>query len=194
MTATPTRPTGEQLRFVSANTGEHVLDTYLEAAEKGGRTLADMLDDLFDSTTGDFDGDLIEFRYDDSTENLQVRAGTFADPAAGWSTITPLFRQQGAFSNATTYDNLDVVTLSNDDVYIVHGLASPQTFADEAAFIASSNTARIINLEAVRTEASNAADSAAAAAASAATAASPTLAAMEDFTNSVFAQWRRARA
>lgn len=49
---TETRPTGEQLRFVSAATGSHILDTYLEAAEKGGRTLGDMLADLFDETTG----------------------------------------------------------------------------------------------------------------------------------------------
>jgi hypothetical protein len=46
----PTRPTGEQVRFRSAVTGDHILDVYLEAAEKGGRTLPDLLDDLFDSS------------------------------------------------------------------------------------------------------------------------------------------------
>ena len=46
-----TRPAGEQLRFLSANTGEHVLDTYMEAAEIGGRALSDLLDDLFDPAT-----------------------------------------------------------------------------------------------------------------------------------------------
>ena len=30
-----TKPTGEQIRFRSANTGDHVLDTYLESAEIG---------------------------------------------------------------------------------------------------------------------------------------------------------------
>lgn len=43
-----TRPTGEQLLFRSAQTGEHVLDAYLEAAERGGRTLPDMMADVFD--------------------------------------------------------------------------------------------------------------------------------------------------
>ena len=28
-----TRPIGEQLRFLSQNTGDHILDDYLEAAE-----------------------------------------------------------------------------------------------------------------------------------------------------------------
>lgn len=47
-----TRPTGDQLRFESSKTGNHVLDDYLEAAEKGNRTLGDMLNDLFDPVTG----------------------------------------------------------------------------------------------------------------------------------------------
>lgn len=42
-----TRPVLEQVRFVSAQTGDHILDAYLEAAEKGGRTLADLMSDLF---------------------------------------------------------------------------------------------------------------------------------------------------
>ena len=59
-----TRPTGEQLRFLSANTGEHVLDTYMEAAEIGGRTLSDLLDDLFDpANSGTFRSENFEFRY-----------------------------------------------------------------------------------------------------------------------------------
>ena len=41
-----TRPIGEQLRFISQFTGNHVLDDYLEAAEKGNRTLSDMLGDI----------------------------------------------------------------------------------------------------------------------------------------------------
>lgn len=48
-----TRPTGEQLRFESSQTGSHVLDDYLESAEVGGRELGDLLGDIFDSN-GDF--------------------------------------------------------------------------------------------------------------------------------------------
>ena len=50
-----TRPTGEQLRFVSVNTGEHVLDTYMENAEIGGRQLSALLGDIFKSSDGLFD-------------------------------------------------------------------------------------------------------------------------------------------
>jgi hypothetical protein len=45
-----TMPVGEQIRFLSARTGAWVLDTYLEAAELGNRTIADLLADLFDSS------------------------------------------------------------------------------------------------------------------------------------------------
>lgn len=64
-----TRPVGEQVRFESSKTGSHVLDTYLEAAEMGGKTLASMLEQLFDPTTGDIEpfemrirNNVLEFR------------------------------------------------------------------------------------------------------------------------------------
>ena len=42
-----TRPTSDQVTFVSSSNGTTVLDTYLEACEKGGRSLPDLLDDLW---------------------------------------------------------------------------------------------------------------------------------------------------
>ena len=75
-----TAPTGEQLRFVSAKTGEHVLDTYLEAAEIGNRQLSDLLDDMFDTSTGVFRSDNFQFRFDTTTDKIQVRVGQFANP------------------------------------------------------------------------------------------------------------------
>jgi hypothetical protein len=42
-----TRPTGDQLQFNSASTGEHVLDAYLEAAERGSKTLGQLIGDIF---------------------------------------------------------------------------------------------------------------------------------------------------
>jgi hypothetical protein len=144
-----TRPTGEQLRFRSQNTGDHVLDTYLEASEKGGRALTDLLDDLFDSS-GTFRAANFEFQFDPSVDKIQFRAGNFASPSAGWTDITTFFNITGTFNAATTYQNFDLATTSDKDVYIVHGLSSGSTFANEAAFIASSNTTRIVDVSEAR--------------------------------------------
>lgn len=84
-----TRPIGEQLRFLSSKSGNHILDDYLEAAEKGNRTLSDMLGDLFNSTTGVFRSDLFQFREDPSNPGyFQVRVGQFVNADTGWTTIT----------------------------------------------------------------------------------------------------------
>ena len=107
-----TRPTGEQLRFVSASTGEHILDTYLEAAEKGGRTVPDMLADIFDASTGIFRSDIFEFRVT-ADRKLQFRAGDYSDTTSGWEDVTSnpyFFRFRGAWSQSTAYSVTDVVT------------------------------------------------------------------------------------
>jgi hypothetical protein len=84
-----TRIRGEQLRFLSSSTGSHILDTYLEAAEVGGRSLADLLGDVFDDSDGSFRADLFEFRENPSTAGeLQFRVGDYVDPNAGWVTMT----------------------------------------------------------------------------------------------------------
>ena len=48
-----TRPTGDQLRFNSSVNGEIILDAYLEDAEIGNTTLANLLGQAFD-TSGQF--------------------------------------------------------------------------------------------------------------------------------------------
>jgi pyruvate/2-oxoglutarate dehydrogenase complex dihydrolipoamide acyltransferase (E2) component len=45
-----TRPDTDQIVFRSSKTGEHVLDAYLEGAERGTRTLGQMMADLFDTS------------------------------------------------------------------------------------------------------------------------------------------------
>jgi hypothetical protein len=146
-----TRPTGEQLRFVSANTGEQVLDTYLEACEIGGRAIYDLLDDLFDpASSGQFRTSNFEFRFDSTTDKLQYRVGQYASASTGWTDLTTFFNITGSYNSATTYNNFDVVTLANKDVFIVHGLASAQTFADEATFIASANTTKLVDVSEAR--------------------------------------------
>lgn len=83
MPATPTRPRLEQLRFTSTRTGSHNVDTYLENAEIGNRTLSSLMSDLFDaSNNGAFRSDIFGFRT--SNGILQFRVGTFVNPNAGW--------------------------------------------------------------------------------------------------------------
>jgi len=144
-----TRPTGEQLRFRSQYTGDHILDTYLESSEKGSRQLSDLLDDLFDSS-GTFRAGNFEFRFDAATDKLQFRVGNFASSTTGWTDLTTFFNITGAFNASTTYNNFDVVTLTDKDVYIVHGLSSGTTFASEAAFEASANTEKLVDVSEAR--------------------------------------------
>jgi len=87
-----TRPVGEQLTFKSAKTGDHVLDTYLEAVERGSRTLADIVDELVNSS-GDLRTDIFAFREAPVVNNvrtgiLQARVGTYVDANAGWANIS----------------------------------------------------------------------------------------------------------
>jgi len=154
-----TRPTGEQLRFLSANTGEHVLDTYMEAAEIGGRTLSDLLDDLFDpNNSGTFRSENFEFRYNATTSKLQFRAGVFSNSNASFVDVTSFFSVEGAFSTSTSYNNFDLVTVANSDVYIVHGLSSATAFGSESAFISSSNTKKIVDVSGAQAQAAIASD------------------------------------
>ena len=154
-----TRPTGEQLRFLSANTGEHVLDTYMEAAEIGGRTLSDLLDDLFDpANSGTFRSENFEFRYNATTSNLQFRAGVFSNSSASFVDVTSFFSVEGAFSTSTSYNNFDLVTVANSDVYLVHGLSSATAFGSESAFISSSNTKKIVDVSGAQAQAAIASD------------------------------------
>jgi len=74
-----TRVPSEQLQFRSANTGSHLLDTYLEDAEMGGLTLAQLMGKLFNEATGDID--TFEFRYvnTDDAQTLELRIGAEAE-------------------------------------------------------------------------------------------------------------------
>ena len=168
-----TLPTGEQIRFRSSKTGEHNLDTYLEAAEIGNRQLFDMLDDIFDSgNSGLLRTDLWTFQYNTTSKKLQVRVG---DASNSFTDITSFFNVRGAFSTSTTYQNFDLVTVTNTDVYIVHGLSAGATFSSEGNFTASANTFKLIDVASVlssaTTQATNAASSASAASTSATNAA-----------------------
>ncbi|WP_138465347.1 hypothetical protein [Poseidonocella sp. HB161398] len=128
-----TRPITDQLRFLSQATGEHVLDTYLEACERGGRTLPDILTDVWDAATGQFRGEIIQHRYT-ADYMLQARAGDFVDPEAGWTDIHYFFRPKGTFVAGTPYAIHDMVKLSNGNLYFTNTAGS---FADETAYVAA---------------------------------------------------------
>jgi len=167
-----TQPRGEQLRFLSSKTGTHNLDTYLESAERGTKSIGDMLGDIFDSS-GVFDATNFEFQFDPSDSQLEVRVGGSSN---SYVNITNFFNIRGTYSSSsTTYKNFDLVTRSNGDVHIVHGLSSntaTTTFADDAAVNSSSNTTKLVDVSGAATQATAAASSATAAASSATAAAS----------------------
>ena len=83
-----TRPVGDQLAYNSSANGVQILDTYLENAELGGRSIGDLLADLFDNT-GVFRSSIFQFREDpNNIGHFQVRVGEFVLADTGWQTIT----------------------------------------------------------------------------------------------------------
>ena len=116
-----TRPKLEQLDFRSAKTGTHLLDSYLEAAEHGNRQLHDLLNDIFDSSTGDMRADIFEFRMNPATFRLQTRRGLYLDPNSNWIDIPDgfFFRPRGDWAAGETYEVHDVVRHLNS-LYLVN--------------------------------------------------------------------------
>jgi hypothetical protein len=98
-----TRVPSEQLNFRSANTGTHVLDTYLEDAEMGGQTLAQLMGKLFDDATGSIDA--FDFRYSnvDDVQSLELRIGTDAEYQSVAS-FTQLFTDLASFKSTALLD------------------------------------------------------------------------------------------
>jgi len=108
-----TRPRGEQLLFSSRKTGDHSLDTYLEACEKGTKTIGDMLDQIF-GDNGQFSSDIYEFRENPSfAGRLQVRINTTIDPLSDWADATTKAAEAAASAaSAATSEGL-ATTASN---------------------------------------------------------------------------------
>ena len=84
-----TKISSDQLIFRSATTGDTLLDTYLENAERGGKTLGQLMTDIFDNS-GNFIGATtidpadFHFRFDPSNpSDLQFRWN--GDPI--WTTV-----------------------------------------------------------------------------------------------------------
>lgn len=92
----------EQLNFRSANSGTHLLDTYLEDAEMGGLTLAVLLNKLFNESTGEVDA--FTFTYDNTSGaekmSLQIGGGTTSEIAS----FTQLFVDLNSFKTTAIAD------------------------------------------------------------------------------------------
>jgi len=98
-----TRVPSEQLNFRSANTGIHLLDTYLEDAEMGNLTLAQLMGKLFDEATGEIDA--FTFTYDSTSGaekmNLQIGEGGAVTEIASF---TQLFSDLNSFKTTALAD------------------------------------------------------------------------------------------
>lgn len=128
-----TKPTGDQIRFRSSQTGNHTLDTYLEATEKGGRPLSALLDDIFDAD-GNVDAGFVTFNVDGTTNVLQYAPGPQAVAGSFIDTNTFLFRLRGNWAQDIDYKRLDLVT-HNNNLYISnadHNSGSTGVFLDTA--------------------------------------------------------------
>ena len=137
-----TRPTTDQVTFRSSKTGTQNLDAYLEAAERGTRTLGDLVGDLFDSS-GQFANDAFQFRVNSSTRQLQVRVGTFTDPEDSWGDLAGIFRPQGQFIDNAAYSVMDVVG-DGTDLWLVTDDIAINELANTSAFQASAKTFKIL--------------------------------------------------
>ena len=135
-----TRPRLEQITFKSAKTGAHNIDTYLEAAELGNRTLAQLMGDLFDAN-GNFAPEEIlpEFRIDQTGGQTKLQYRT--DATNPWEDLIGFFNDRGNFATGTAYNALDLVTVTEGsaiNLYIVKSDLS--AFTSQADFTASSST------------------------------------------------------
>lgn len=98
-----TRVPSEQLNFRSQNTGIHLLDTYLEDAEKGGLTLSTLLSKLFDDATGNVDA--FTFTYDGTSgaEKMFLKIGTDGSNVE-IASFTQLFTDLNTFKTTALAD------------------------------------------------------------------------------------------
>ena len=97
-----TRVPSEQLSFRSANTGEHLLDTYLEDAEIAGQRLDQLMGKLFSSVTGEIDA--FTFTYDSTSgaEKMNLRIGGGATNEI--ASFTQLFTDLNNFKTTALSD------------------------------------------------------------------------------------------
>lgn len=138
-----TKPRTDQLRFLSQANGEVILDAYIEAAEKGGRSLGDILADMWDND-GLLRADIFQMREDPSDPGvMQFRVGDFVDPNAGWVDVTntdfQAFVDEAAASAASATASASSATTSKN------AAAASATAANNSAIAAAASAADAAN-------------------------------------------------
>lgn len=134
-----TRPVGEQLRFASSKTGSHILDQYLEASEIGGKTIPELLEQIFNPNTGVIEPFV-----------LRVQNNVLELKTAGSSTYIPVVSYQAFYDSlnalltaATTQRNQaltfrnEAETFKNAAATSATNAASSATSAAQSAYAAS---------------------------------------------------------
>lgn len=107
-----TRPEGDQILFKSSTTGEHVLDEYLEAAEKGGKELAELMGVLFDEETGSLNNIIFGIRVNPVSREIEIRTGTTVELSSWAGTGVVAFRWRGDHAAAQLYKVTDLVVVN----------------------------------------------------------------------------------
>ena len=138
-----TRPTGDQLAFDSSANGVQVLDTYLENAELGGRSIGDLLADLFDNS-GVFRSSVFQFREDPANPGqFQVRVGEFIQADTGWQTIT-FTNFAGYVADALQYKQ-DAETAANNAINAQTAIQPVITNLTQVQLVAT-NISNVVNV------------------------------------------------
>ena len=132
-----TRPTTEQIRFTSANTGDMSLDMYLENSEIGGRSVHYLLGSIFD-TSGVFIGSgLFDWKGSWQTSTTYAVGDTFIDPATDNIYVTLVAHTSSSVASdlaaAKTAIVLDVTQVKADKNAAAASATAAQSSEDDAA-------------------------------------------------------------
>ena len=160
--AGPTRVPSDQLEFRSSINGTTNLDTYLEAAEIGGRPLAAPLGDIFDNSGIFVAAGLYDWKGTWTTSTAYTNGDTFEDPANGNIYVTLV-------SHTSTSIATDV---SANDIALVVDVSAVATSATAAATSATNAATSKTNAATSATNAATSETNAATSASGASTSAS----------------------
>ena len=132
-----TRPTTEQIRFTSANTGDMSLDMYLENSEIGGRSVHYLLGSIFD-TSGVFIGSgLFDWKATWLTATAYAVGDTFIDPATENIYVTLVAHTSSSVASdlaaAKTAIVFDVTQVKADKNAAAASATAAQSSEDDAA-------------------------------------------------------------